>query len=128
MERLGVIGGQRWYANRALAYVRQHPWLTFYGSVRKLRSAFGLFPSPRHGWWADLVHALSYGPVMVLGLSGMWIRRRQWREDATIYAVFAAFIAVTAVFFGHTSHRAYLDVYSIAFAAGPLEFLRRKYV
>ena len=73
-----------------------------------------------------MAYALSYGTVMVLGLWGMWMRRRQWREDAIIYALFAAFIAVTGVFFGHTSHRAYLDVYWIASAAGPLEGLRRR--
>jgi len=37
-----------------------------------------------------------------------------------IYGVFLTFLAVTAAFFGHTSHRAYLDVYLIAFAAGTL--------
>ena len=113
MERLGTIGGQRWYANRAF---RRHPWLALYGGVRKLGAAFGLFLSPQHGWSENMAHAVSYGPVMALGVSGMWIRRRRWREDAIIYGVFAVFIVVTAVFFGHTNHRAYLDVYSIAFA------------
>jgi 4-amino-4-deoxy-L-arabinose transferase-like glycosyltransferase len=126
-RRLGIMGEERWYANRAVSYIRQHPWLTFYRSMRKLGAAFGVLMSPRHNWFGNMAHALSYGPVMVLGLCGMWIRRRQWREDAVIYAAFATFIAVTAVFFGHTTHRSYLDVYSIVFATGALDALRAKY-
>ena len=67
-----------------------------------------------------VAHALSYGPVMMLGLWGMWMRRAQWREDAILYAAFLSFAVVTAVIFGHTSHRVYLDVYWIVFAAGAL--------
>jgi hypothetical protein len=60
------------------------------------------------------------GPVMILGLWGMWVSRRHWHEYSIFYAQFVAFAAVTAVFFGHTSYRAYLDVYWIVFAAGVL--------
>jgi 4-amino-4-deoxy-L-arabinose transferase-like glycosyltransferase len=120
MEQLGTIGAQRWYRNRALEYVRDHPWLTVGNGFRKLGAAFGWFLSPRHGFWVNMVHALSYGPVMLLGLWGMWMRRARWREDSIIYAAFVCFAAVTAAIFGHTSHRVYLDVYWIAFAAGAL--------
>ena len=57
---------------------------------------------------------------MIFGLWGMWASRRHWREHSIFYAQFVAFAAVTAVFFGHTSYRAYLDVYWIVFAAGVL--------
>ena len=69
---------------------------------------------------AGLVYALSYGPVMLLGLYGMWLRRGHLWEDSIIFGGFVWFCAVTAVFFGHTSHRAYLDVYFIVFAGGVL--------
>jgi hypothetical protein len=48
----------------------------------------------------------------------MFLHRKAWREHMIIYALFVSFAAVTAVFFGHTSHRSYLDVYWIVFAAG----------
>jgi hypothetical protein len=57
---------------------------------------------------------------MCLGLWGMWSQRQRWREHRIIYAGFVSLAAVTFVFFGHTSHRAYLDVYWIVFAAGLL--------
>jgi O-antigen ligase len=57
---------------------------------------------------------------MLLGLWGMWRRRSQWRDDSLIYGLFGSFVLVTAVFFGDTSHRSYLDVYWIVFGAGVL--------
>jgi 4-amino-4-deoxy-L-arabinose transferase-like glycosyltransferase len=115
---------ERWFLLKGLAYIREHPGLAFTRDIRKIVSAFGWLPSPRHGRWGNLAHAVSYGPVMTLGLCGMWLRREHWREEAIIYAAFVSFAVVTALIFGHTSHRVYLDVYWIAFAAGTLERLR----
>jgi 4-amino-4-deoxy-L-arabinose transferase-like glycosyltransferase len=105
---------------RALEYIREDPWRTFVGGLRKIGAAFGWLPSPRRSFWPNLVHALSYGPIMILGLWGMWITRQHWREHSIFYAQFVSFAVVTAIFFGHTSYRAYLDVYWIVFAAGIL--------
>ena len=113
---------------RALEYIREHPWRTFVGGLRKVGAAaaplqhYGRnrLPSPRRSFWPNVVHALSYGPIMILGLWGMWITRQHWREHSIFYAQFVSFAVVTAIFFGHTSYRAYLDVYWIVFAAGIL--------
>jgi 4-amino-4-deoxy-L-arabinose transferase-like glycosyltransferase len=117
----GVAAVDRgFFGQRALEYMREYPWRTFVGGLRKLGAAFGWLPSPRRGFWLNSVHALSYGPVMALGLWGMWAGRRNWREHLIFYALFVSFAAVSAVFFGHTSYRTYLDVYWIVFAAGIL--------
>jgi apolipoprotein N-acyltransferase len=55
---------------------------------------------------------------MLLGIWGMFRHRSHWREDCLIYFLFATFILVTGIFWAHTSHRVYLDVYWIAFASG----------
>jgi 4-amino-4-deoxy-L-arabinose transferase-like glycosyltransferase len=109
-----------WFWKKGLDYIRNHPWRTFNNGFRKIVDAFSWLPSPRRGFWPSLGHALSYGPVMIFGLWGMWAGRTQWREHSIFYAQFVAFTAVTAVFFGHTSYRAYLDVYWIVFAAAVL--------
>jgi 4-amino-4-deoxy-L-arabinose transferase-like glycosyltransferase len=109
-----------WFWKKGLDYIRDHPWRTLENGLRKIVDAFGWLPSPRRGFWPSLAHALSYGPVMLLGLWGMWAGRKHWREHSIFYAQFVAFAAVTAAFFGHTSYRAYLDVYWIVFAAGVL--------
>jgi len=109
-----------WFRKKGLKYIRDHPWQTLGNSFRKIVDAFGWLPSPRRSFWPSLAHGLSYGPIMILGLWGMWASRRHWREHSIFYAQFVAFAAVTAAFFGHTSYRTYLDVYWIVFAAGLL--------
>jgi 4-amino-4-deoxy-L-arabinose transferase-like glycosyltransferase len=109
-----------WFWSKGLEYIRDHPWRTLGSGLRKTVDAFGWLPSPRRSFWPSLAHALSYGLVMIFGLWGMWASRRHWREHSIFYTQFVAFAAVTAVFFGHTSYRAYLDVYLIVFGAGVL--------
>jgi 4-amino-4-deoxy-L-arabinose transferase-like glycosyltransferase len=117
----------RWFQRRALEYIRQNPWLTFTNGFRKLGATFGWLPSPRRSFWPNLVHLLSYGPIMILGLWGMWACRQYWHEYLIFYLLFVSFAGVTVLFFGHTSHRAYLDIYWIVFAAGMLEQWRSSY-
>jgi 4-amino-4-deoxy-L-arabinose transferase-like glycosyltransferase len=117
----------QWFLRKGLAYMRENPWQTVVNGVRKIGAAFCWLPSPRRSFWPNLVYLLSYAPVMILGLWGMWAGREHWREHLLIYGLFVSFAAVTAVFFGHTSYRAYLDLYWIIFAAGSLEHLRRKF-
>jgi 4-amino-4-deoxy-L-arabinose transferase-like glycosyltransferase len=109
-----------WFRAKGLAYIHAHPWLALGNGLRKIVDAFGWLPSPRRDFWPTLGHALSYGSIMILGLGGLWACRRHWREHSIFYAQFVAFAAVTAVFFGHTSYRSYLDIYWIVFAAGVL--------
>lgn len=117
----------QWFQKKGLDYIREHPWRTFGNGFRKIVDAFGLLPSPRRSFWPNLIHVLSYGPMMILGLYGMWKGRTHWREHSIFYAQFISFAAVTAVFFGHTSYRSYLDVYWIVFAAGVMAALGSKY-
>src|SRR5262249_34597186 len=91
---------KQWFRKKGLDYIRGHPWKTFGNSFRKIVDAFGWLPSPRHSFWPSLAYALSYGPVMIFGLWGMWSSRKHWREHAIFYIQFASFAAVTAVFFG----------------------------
>jgi 4-amino-4-deoxy-L-arabinose transferase-like glycosyltransferase len=118
----------QWFRKKGLDYIREHPSQTVGSGFRKIMDAFGWLPSPRHSFWPNLVYALSYGPVMILGLWGMWAGWRHWREHSIFYAQFVSFAAVTAVFFGATSYRAYLDVYWIVFAAGILAALANRMI
>jgi 4-amino-4-deoxy-L-arabinose transferase-like glycosyltransferase len=124
-RELSQLGGNEalidhWFLHKGLAYIRAHPWLTFTNGLRKIAATFDWLPTPRRSLGRSLLHAFSYGPVMALGLWGMWRRRSQWREDSLVYLMFAQFIVITAVYFGQTNHRVYLDVYWIVFAAGAL--------
>jgi hypothetical protein len=69
----------------------------------------------------QIVYLLSYGPISILAVIGMVLTKQRWRELGPIYLQFLCFAAVTAVFWAHTSHRVYLDVYLIVFAAYTLQ-------
>jgi 4-amino-4-deoxy-L-arabinose transferase-like glycosyltransferase len=127
-RRFNELALDQWFWKKGLDYIQKHPWQTLGNGFRKIVDTFGWLPSPRRSFWPSLIHALSYGPIMILGLWGMWTTRQHWREHAIFYAQFASFVVVTAVFFGHTSYRVYLDVYWIVFAAGNLAALLSKHL
>jgi 4-amino-4-deoxy-L-arabinose transferase-like glycosyltransferase len=106
-----------WLKQRGLAYVRAHPGATLVGAVRKVTTGFSLIFSPWGGWGTELAYLLSYGPILLLGLVGAWLTRRAWREHAIIYLQVFGFTGVTADYWAHTSHRVYLDVFLMLYAA-----------
>jgi hypothetical protein len=110
----------QFFKGAALRFMSAHPGLTAWRMTRKVAIAFSVLPSPRHGFMGNLVYAASFGPIMCLGLMGMIRTRREWREHGVISLLFLSFIAVTAVFYAQTSHRSFLDVYWIVFAASVL--------
>jgi 4-amino-4-deoxy-L-arabinose transferase-like glycosyltransferase len=112
-----------WFAAKASRYIRQHPWLTFAGAFRKLWAAFSWTLNPRRGPAVQTAYALSYLPIAILGGIGMIASRGGWPEHSIIYLLFPSFAAVTMLYFGHTSHRSYLDVYLIVFAAHTIEYI-----
>ena len=120
-------GQSDWFLRRGVEWIARHPGEAAIGAVRKLAAAFGPLPVPRHGLLGDAVHALSFFPILLLALAMLWQRRRQWREDAPVHAHLILFAGITAVLWAQTSHRSYLDVYLIVFAAGMLDRLLAQY-
>lgn len=109
------------YKRRAIEFMREDPWRTAQYAARKLTAAFSWTFNPYRGQLAQWAYAASYVPVMLLGIAGMVLTRRR-PETMLIAMLYLAFIGVSAVFFAHTSHRSYLDIYWIVFAA---EMLRQ---
>ncbi|MFQ3589483.1 MAG: glycosyltransferase family 39 protein [Chloracidobacterium sp.] len=116
-----------WFRAQAWAYIRAHPNVAAWGACRKLGAAFWWRLNPLKGPREQWVYGLSYGSVMLLAGMGVWQlgRRKQWLPIWLCGAHVAAFCLVTAVFWAHTSHRSYLDVYFIVLAGGALASIRR---
>jgi hypothetical protein len=114
------IGRSNWFARRALAYMRENPLAVLQGMFRKLEAAFSWRLNPFRGPLEQAAYSIAYVPIAMLGLVGMFLARQQ-REVILFGMLFLAFICVTAVFWAHTSHRSYLDVYLIVFAASVVE-------
>lgn len=123
---LEALSGQElaasdWFLAKGLAYIRAHPVETMKRPVRKVAAGFSWRFNPAREPLVQIVYLLSYGPISILAVIGMVLTRHRWRELGPIYLQFLCFAAVTAVFWAHTSHRVYLDVYLIVFAAYTLQ-------
>ncbi len=119
------IALSNWFGHRALAFIRENPWEVLRGAIRKLEAGFSWRLNPNRDSLAQAAYAIGYLPVALLGIWGMLSARRR-RETILIAMLFLAFICVTAIFWAHTSHRTYLDVYLIIFAAHELNGLRAR--
>ncbi|MBC7899626.1 MAG: hypothetical protein H7070_06185, partial [Saprospiraceae bacterium] len=84
----------------------------------KVATGFSWIFSPRDSSLKQAVYFLSYFPILILGILGAISTRKRWRELMPVYLLFLSFIAGTAIYWAHTSHRSFLDVYLILFAAG----------
>ena len=126
LERLGSdeIAKSNWFAHRALVLSER----TVAGPAGRLPEGgswllLEVEPGPRA--LAQAAYSIAYVPVAVLGGIGMVFAWRN-REVVLIGMLFLAFMCVTAVFWAHTSHRSYLDVYWIVFAASVIETFRAR--
>jgi len=109
-----------WYTRRALTFIRAHPGQTLKGAFRKLAAGFSWRLNPLRGRLAQLSYSIFYVPVALLGMIGMFFERHR-PEVSLIVMMFIGFACVTVVFWAHTSHRSYLDVYWIVLAAGVVQ-------
>ena len=113
-----------WYVARARAYLRtQSLGEKLHEASRKVVAGFSWVLNPEKPGARQWAYFLSYTPVLFLGLAGMVLTWRDWRRQSLIYLQFLIFIAVTAVLWAHTGHRAPLDVYLMIFAGAALDRL-----
>lgn len=106
-----------WFLQRAWVYIKAHPGQTLARAFLKVGAAFSWRQSPGREPFVQAVYFISYVPVLILALVGGWTSRKSLKTLSLIYGLFLSFILVTAVFFGHTSHRVYLDVYLLVLGA-----------
>jgi 4-amino-4-deoxy-L-arabinose transferase-like glycosyltransferase len=109
-----------WFAQRAVTYIRQNPWLVVQGMIRKVEAAFSWRLNPFREPLAQVAYSIAYVPIAIFGVVGLFLAG--WRGEVILIGMlFIAFICVTAVFWAHTSHRSYLDIYLIVFAASLMQ-------
>src|SRR5206468_1311412 len=124
LERLSgdEIQTSRWFQKKGLGFIREHPALTLQAFLRKLIAGFSWKLNPLREPVAQWSYAAFYIPVSILGAVGIFLALGR-RETLLIVMAFVSFIGVTGVFWAHTSHRSYLDVYLTIFAASLLDSL-----
>jgi CHASE2 domain-containing sensor protein len=93
-----------------------HPLETIWNAVRKIAIGLSWRITPYRDGPAQWLYAASYLPIAVLGSIGMIATWRR-RETHLMALLLIGFAAVTAVFSAQTSHRVYLDVFWMVYAA-----------
>lgn len=92
-------------------------------TLRKFLLYWSPFPDAVHsggsyeGRAASWVAALSYLPVLVLGVIGLVLSRRHWRALLPVYGYFAVFMSAYSLFMPTTRYRLPLDFFLIIFSA-----------
>lgn len=114
----GSLAHDHLYRDWALERIVADPATYIVSALRKVWIAFRPLPSPLHSPLENLAYAAVWVPLLLLGLAGLWSERANWRRDVLIYAQFGVFIAITAVLWAQTAHRAFLDIYLMIYAAG----------
>lgn len=95
-------------------------------TVRKFLEFWSPVPDAVHnggsfgGAWTRWIAALSYLPVLILGITGAVLSWKAWRTLLPIYAYFAVFVATYSVFMPTMRYRLPLDFFLIIFAAHTL--------
>ena len=112
------LASDAWFRAQAIGWIRAHPGAAFAGGLRKAWAAYGPWFSPQGSLLKQLVHAATWTPVAILALASAWRHRRRWRELAPIGFAFALLALQSAVFFGHSAYRLYLDPWAIVLASG----------
>jgi hypothetical protein len=120
------LAGDRILGENALRYVREHPGHIAWLWLAKALNFFRLWPetqthNPHTTWATKVIGALTFGPVLVLGLIGWFCGVLDRRRAIVIIIYFATFVAVAAVTISKDRFRIPLDVYLMVFAAAMVE-------
>lgn len=112
-----VVAYDRQLGRWGMDFIRQHPADALRGAARKLWVVVAAQYSPARGLLVQTGYFAIFAAVHVMAAIGLWQSRRRWREHAVVYALFLSFLLTTAVFWAHTSHKSYLDVFLFMYAA-----------
>jgi hypothetical protein len=77
--------------------------------------------SPPRRIMHQVLYAVSYTPVLVLAVAGVWLRRRDIGRDAILWCVGVTFVAAHAVYFPTTRYRVPMEFVLLFYASVALD-------
>ncbi|MBI5394600.1 MAG: glycosyltransferase family 39 protein [Verrucomicrobia bacterium] len=124
--KVNELAADRLLAGEAWRNIRENPARAAWLWAAKALNFFRLWPETQtHNQYTTLATklagALTFGPVLVLGLIGWWRSGLDRRRAAIVVIYFACFVAVAAVTISKDRFRIPLDVYLMIFAAAVVE-------
>lgn len=121
------VAASRLMALWAVEHMKAHPLETLFGGARKVWVVVSAQLSPARGSLAQTGYTIVYGTLHLLALAGLWQARANWRPQALVLAIVLSFLAMTAVYWAHTSHKSVLDIFLFVYAGAALShFVARR--
>jgi hypothetical protein len=117
LARLDDVSRDRLLGAWAVAHMAANPVDTLRGALRKLWMVVSAEYTPARSPAVQAGYRLLFVPIHVLAAAGLWRSRHAWRVHGAVWAVGAAFLLTTAIFWAHTSHKSHLDTFLFMYAA-----------
>ena len=118
------VAQDQYYARLGWRYIATQPAAALSGGVKKAWFGWVGWLSPARDWPIQLAYALVFLPLNVLALVGLWRARRLGGPHTLMRLLVVTFLITTAVFWAHTSHRSFLHLFEIIYAASVLTKVR----
>lgn len=118
LDDLSEADQDHWFYQEGFRFISQHPFESIRLAGQKLWCLWGWQLYPDSGnLRKNALFAITYVPILVLGVVGLILSRRRWRSASLLWGAFLAFSLVYVVFYGKTIYRCPLDPFIIVFAA-----------
>jgi 4-amino-4-deoxy-L-arabinose transferase-like glycosyltransferase len=117
------IEGERIAWQKGLEFVEESPLRFVKFSLQRFLRYWSPIPDAvsssagTGGSERNMVAIVSYTPVLILGIVGIFLTRFQWRQLMPIYGYFLVFMSVYSIFLPVTRYRLPLDFFLVIFAA-----------
>lgn len=111
------VAEDRLAASWAWEYIRSHPANVAWGAFRKVWVVVSAEYSPARDPLVQWGYRLVFGGLHLAAVVGLWRARRSSEPHGACYAVLAAVLVTSAVFWAHTSHKSVIDAVLFIYAA-----------
>ncbi|MCJ7509039.1 MAG: radical SAM protein [candidate division Zixibacteria bacterium] len=119
------------FVEEALSFIQEHPTRFAQLTLGKALNFFSFYPetatqNEHTTRRSKIISILSYGPILILGILGMYALRRRWKEMSIFFWYFIYFMLVCSFTIPKIRFRLPLDVYLVIFASGFISLLVEK--
>lgn len=132
MEYIQTEEARAW--EKGIQFIKANPEQTIKLSGRKFLEFWSPFPNTvsnrSNNRWSkeNILSLISYMPVLLLAIIGVYLTRREWYKLLPVYAYFFALTAPYIIFLPTTRYRLPLDFFLIMFAAVTLWHIGKKLI
>ena len=121
------------FIKEALDFIKENPARFLQLSLEKALKFFSFYPetatqNEHTNNKTKIISILSYGPILIFGILGMYTLRRRWKELSIFFWYFFSFMLLCSFTISKIRFRLPLDIYLIIFSSSFIYMLMEKVV